>query len=94
MLTREIIFEVSPKEWLRICEAGILILGTGNGMGQAWRFGRMGCVKGTTTSSVVEAEVECAGYARDGSGETGQGTRTSLDFARYRTGQDRVLLTP
>lgn len=36
----------------------------------------MGCVKGTTASSVAEAEAECAGYARDGSGETGQGTAT------------------
>lgn len=36
----------------------------------------MGCVKEAMASSVAEAEGECVGYARDGSGGTGQGTVT------------------
>lgn len=45
-------------------------------MCQAWRFGRVVCIKGTAASSAARAEVEYAGYARGGSGEMGQGAMT------------------
>lgn len=69
VLTRVLIFEVSPKEGLRTVSRNLS--GGGNSTDRdwhepGWRFGRVGCAKETAASCAAGAEIEYAGRASDG----------------------------